>query len=105
MGLELPSRGTSKQGGECGVRLASQSPLEFSPRSRYQFINAFLVESCSKLPVRNVPMGLAGRPQGQTTQSCDEQISDTEWEHTQVPKEPPTDDPCWLGTADSHRSQ
>lgn len=50
-------------------------------------------------------MGLAGRPQGQTTQSCDEQISDTEWEHTQAPKEPPKDDPCWLGTADSHRSQ
>lgn len=50
-------------------------------------------------------MGLTGRLLEEITQFCNYQMSDAEWEHTQVPKEPPKEDPCWLGTSDSHRSQ
>lgn len=46
----LPSQGASVGSGR-------PPRVPWSPCSRYQFINAFLVESCSKLPVRNVPMG------------------------------------------------
>lgn len=39
-------------------------------------------------------MGLRGRLQEEITQFWDDQMSDAEWEHTQVPKEPSREDPC-----------
>lgn len=63
----LPSKGQS-------VGWGGPPRAPWSPWSRDQFTNASLVGSCSKLPSRIVPMGLTGRPQEETTQSCDEQI-------------------------------